>query len=59
VFSLSNYYKTLIDYELTYEYYYGYLNVINTISPERIMELTQLYLHPDSMCTIIAGKKHT
>jgi zinc protease len=59
VFSLANYYKTLIDYELTYEYYYGYLNVINTISPERIMELTQLYLHPDSMCTIIAGKKHT
>lgn len=59
VFSLASYYKTLIDYNLTYEYYYGYLNVINTIRPERIMELAHLYLHPDSMCTIIAGKKHS
>jgi predicted Zn-dependent peptidase len=57
VFSLASYYKSLIDFDLTYEYYYGYLDVINNINSQRIMELAHWYLHPDTMCTVIAGKK--
>lgn len=56
-FSLANYYKTLIDYNLDYSYYYGYIDVINNITPERIMQLAAVHLQPESMVEVVAGKK--
>ena len=58
VFSLASYCKTLIDYNLDYTYYYDYLNVINNITPERIMDLSKKYLNPTDMSVVIAGKKN-
>ena len=58
VFSLSNFAKTIIDYKLNYEYYSGYLNVIQSLTPERVQQLASEYLHEDSMITVVAGPKN-
>jgi zinc protease len=55
VFSLSSFAKTIIDYKLSYEYYSGYLNVIQSLTPERLQQLASEHLHEDSMITVVAG----
>lgn len=57
VFSLMSFAKNIVDYNLSYQYYYGFLNVIKDIQAQRIMELAGLYLHEDSMITVIAGER--
>lgn len=58
VFSLANYAKAIIDYKLSYEYYLGYLNVIQSLTPNRVQELANKHLHEDSMITVVAGAKN-
>lgn len=58
VFSQANYLKALLDYNLDYSYYYEYINVINNISPERIMELSQKHLKTEEMSVVVAGNKN-
>jgi predicted Zn-dependent peptidase len=57
VFSLVSFAKNIIDYNLSYEYYYGFLDVIKDINSQRVMQLADKYLHEDSMITIVAGER--
>jgi zinc protease len=57
VFSLLSFAKNIVDYNLSYEYYYGFLNVIKDINAERIVQLAEQYLHEDTMIAVIAGER--
>lgn len=56
-FSLANYFKGLLAYNLDYEYYNNYLRTIKTISPEKLNVLAQQYFEIDKMTELVVGKK--
>jgi zinc protease len=55
VFSLMSFAKNVVDYNLGYQYYYDFINVINNVDAARVMQLAERYLHEDSMAVVISG----
>ncbi len=55
-FALSTQFKSIYEYGLDYSFYDKYLYHIQNITPNRILELANFYLHEDSMYTVTAGK---
>jgi len=53
--ALSEAYKSIISYHLTKEYFLRYLEKINNITPEIILNTAQKYLHENSMTEIVTG----
>ena len=47
--------KTLIEYNLEFDYYSKYIDKIKNIKPEEIRELAQKYLQTDDMYEIVVG----
>lgn len=54
-FSLAEKFKSVHGYGLSYDYYDNYLETINSITPERIMELANIYLNEDQLTEVICG----
>ncbi len=54
-FKVASMYKGLYTYELDIDYIYSLVEVINTITPERIQELANKYLDPTTMHEITVG----
>lgn len=55
-FALADRYKSILTYGLGPEYFYRYLNSLNTITSEEIMQLAQQYFNRESMLQVTAGK---
>ncbi|MCF8296898.1 MAG: insulinase family protein [Saprospiraceae bacterium] len=55
-FALADKFKSLIDYELDYSYYYQFLDVIRNITSEKLRELANKYYRKEDMFEIIVGK---
>ena len=45
----------LCDYDLPSDYWHKYMETIEKITPERLMELANLYLQTDDMTVVIVG----
>lgn len=56
-FALAELVKGVIDYDLTMDYYDGFVKTVTEISPEEIQRLAVKYLLPDSLIKLIVGKK--
>lgn len=54
-FKVASMYKGLYTYDLDIDYLYSLVDVINTITPQRIQELANKYLDPSSMHEITVG----
>ena len=54
-FAIADRFKGLILYDLEYDYFKNYLDLLNNITPERIQEMVSLYLNPEDMIEIISG----
>jgi predicted Zn-dependent peptidase len=54
-FKVAGMYKGLYTYDLDIDYIYGLVEVINTITPNRIQELANKYLDPTTMHEITVG----
>ena len=54
--SLSESYLNVWAYGLDWKYYQEYIKVIKKISPQEVQDLTNKYLHEDSLIQVIAGK---
>ncbi|CAN5342857.1 pitrilysin family protein [soil metagenome] len=54
-FKVAGLYKGLYTYDLDIDYIYSLVEVINTITPERIQELANKYLDPTTMHEITVG----
>lgn len=57
IFALSESFKTILEYDLTYSYYSRFWKTIQNITPAELKTLANTYLHEDSMYEIIAGSK--
>lgn len=57
IFSHSDKFKGIHFYNLTYDYYNQYFNLVNNINSERIMELAKEYLTVDTLSEVVIGKK--
>lgn len=49
--------KSALDYQKDMSYYTTYLNTIKTITKEEIQDLAVKYLEPETMISVVAGKK--
>ncbi len=58
VFSQAERFLSVHLYGLDYSYYRRYLDTLESIHPEQIMELSAKYLSPDSMSELVVGKTH-
>jgi len=56
VFAMSNSLKILLEVGLDYSHYDRFIEVIRTITPEEIQNLTGKYLRADDMYEVVAGK---
>jgi zinc protease len=54
-FALSDSFKTILEYELGYEYYKQFWKVVNKITSSELKNLANTYLDEGSMYEIIAG----
>jgi predicted Zn-dependent peptidase len=54
-FSLADRFKILQDYNLTYQYYYEYIDIIKKSTPERLIELADKYLNEETFTKIRVG----
>lgn len=57
IFSHADKFKGIHLYNLTYDYYNQYFNIVNNINSERIMELAKEYLTVDTLSEVVIGKK--
>ena len=55
-FNLADKFKSINLFGLDYDYFDRYLKKIHEITPERIMEVTNTYLHEDGISEVIIGK---
>jgi predicted Zn-dependent peptidase len=58
VFSQAERFLSVHLYGLDYSYYRRYLDILETIHPEQIMQLSAKYLSPESMSELVVGKTH-
>lgn len=56
-FALADRFKSILFYDLDYEYYNKYLNTIKTITPNKIQELAQQYFIINTITELVVGKK--
>ncbi len=54
-FALSERFKSVVTYGLDFNYFYQYLNLINTITPIDILGISGQYLDPGSITEIVVG----
>lgn len=54
-FALSDAFKSLLTYDLSYDYFDNYFETVKTISPEMIRYTAEKYLHEESMYQVVAG----
>ncbi len=54
-FTLADRFRGIHQFGLTYDYLDNYLQLLHTITPEKVMEVANMHLQPDSMTEIIAG----
>lgn len=57
-FSLIDRFKILKDYDLTYTYYYEYIEIIKASTPESLIELADKYFNEDTFTNIRVGAKN-
>lgn len=55
-FSIEELYKSIYFKGKTLDFYNGYVNRINEITPKDIQNIFQKYLNPESMLEVVAGK---
>ncbi|MDY6802068.1 MAG: pitrilysin family protein [Bacteroidota bacterium] len=55
-FALSESYRSIIDFDLTPDYFNQAIEAIKTITPEEILQLANKYLPEEKFVTTIAGK---
>jgi len=56
-FALADAFKSLLMYNLTYDYFDNYFETIKTITPEMIRAAAEKYLHEDNMFQVVSGSK--
>lgn len=54
-FSIADRFKGLILYDLDYDYFKNYLDLLNNINPGQLQETAAQYLNPENMIEIISG----
>ena len=54
-FSLADRFKILQDYNLTYQYYYEYIEIIKNSTAERLIELANKYLNEETFTKVRVG----
>jgi len=57
-FSLADRFKILKDYNLSYSYYYEYIEIIKNSTSERLLELANKYFNEESFTNIRVGAKN-
>lgn len=55
-FALSELLKSVVDYDLTFDYFEGFLETVKTITANEIKDLAVKYLDPATMVTLVVGK---
>ena len=56
-FSLADRFKILKDFDLEYQYFYEFIEIIKNTTSERIKELANLYLKEEDLTSVIVGSK--
>ena len=56
-FSLADRFKILKDFELEYQYFYEFIEIIKNTTAERLKELANLYLKEEDLTRVIVGTK--
>jgi len=56
-FSLADRFKILKDFNLEYQYFYEFIEIIKNTTSERLKELANLYLKEDDLTSVIIGTK--
>lgn len=56
-FALAERFKSIMEYDLGYNYYDNYIATIKSITASQLMELANNYLEPSSMIELVVGKK--
>ena len=56
-FSLADRFKILKDFDLEYEYFYEFIEIIKNTTAERLKELANLYLKEEDLTRVIVGTK--
>ena len=57
-FEVSDRFKSLLEYGIDYKKYYTeFIQTINTVRPDDLMNVANKYLDPESMSELIVGKK--
>lgn len=54
-FSLADRFKILKDYDLEYQYFYEFIEIIKKTTAERLKELANLYLKEEDLTEVIVG----
>lgn len=57
-FNLADRFKILKDYNLTYDYFYEFLEIIKNMQASQIKELANKYLNEKDLSTVIVGTKN-
>jgi predicted Zn-dependent peptidase len=58
-FALAESFKSILDYNLDYDYFEKYINTIKNITSEELIKLANKYIHEENMIGVIAGAKHS
>ncbi len=56
-FAIADKFIDVLNYQLDYNYYFKYFDVIKNISAEKLKQLAEKYLDNDNMFELIVGKK--
>jgi zinc protease len=56
-FSLADRFKILKDFDLDYQYFYDFIEIIKNTTAERLKELANLYLKDEDLTSVIVGTK--
>jgi len=56
-FSLADRFKILKDFDLEYQYFYEFIEIIKNTTAERLKELANLYLKDEDLTRVIVGTK--
>lgn len=56
-FSLADRFKILKDFDLDYQYFYDFIEIIKNTTAERLRELANLYLKNEDLTSVIVGTK--
>ncbi len=57
-FSIMDRHKILIDYKLSYQYYYNFIEKVKNTTPNNLIEIANKYLQEQDLIEVIVGKKN-